>query len=150
MSDLLKILLTSHVLFGLIGVSLLFVLTTSLLKINPPVIAARRYALGAALSFFASWISGGMYYVMHYGKSVKPIILAGEYPWAHFIFMEAKEHVFLFLPFLSLALFIAISYAKEVPPSDTLRRSLVMVSVATFVIALIVTLSGIVISGGAR
>jgi hypothetical protein len=57
--------------------------------------------LGTGL-FFAAWIVGGTYYVVQYGSVVKSVITQGAWPWAHGIFMEVKEHVFLFLPFLSL------------------------------------------------
>jgi len=60
----------------------------------------------ALILFLTSWASGAYYYVIHYGKNVKPIIVAGSYPWAHTFFMEAKEHVFLIIPFLALVLWL--------------------------------------------
>jgi len=74
--------------------------------LNPTEQRIKRAKLAASLGvlfFFLSWFLGGYYYVEFYGSDVKPIIKEGPNPWAHGIFMETKEHVFLFLPFLSLA-----------------------------------------------
>ena len=63
--------------------------------------AKRAVLLGVAF-IFAAWFAGGFYYVEFYGPDVKPWIKEGPLPWAHKVVMETKEHVFLFLPFLSL------------------------------------------------
>jgi hypothetical protein len=46
---------------------------------------------------------------MVYGSQVKPIILAGLHPWVHKVVMEAKEHIFIFLPIIAFALAITLS-----------------------------------------
>ena len=43
--------------------------------------------LNTFASFIISWISGAYYYVLYYGTAVKPVIVAGDYPWAHKIIM---------------------------------------------------------------
>src|SRR4030067_285327 len=57
----------------------------------------RRLAAAAIVSrrFILTWIVGGYYYVTFYGPLVRPVIKAGNAPWAHAIAMEAKEHIFL-------------------------------------------------------
>jgi hypothetical protein len=45
-----------------------------------------------------------------YGSQVKPIILAGLHPWVHKVVMEAKEHIFIFLPIIAFALAITLSF----------------------------------------
>ena len=42
--------------------------------------------------------------MVYYGGAVRRIIKEGDFPWAHLVFMEVKEHAFLLLPFMSLVL----------------------------------------------
>src|SRR3989344_9378428 len=74
-------------------------------------VSIRRRVWAAAIGlagFIFTWIIGGYYYVVYYGKLVKPTILKGMAPWAHAIAMEAKEHIFLFVVPLALTvLFVA-------------------------------------------
>ncbi|GAF92536.1 unnamed protein product, partial [marine sediment metagenome] len=44
---------------------------------------------------------------------IKPLIKEGPWPWAHAIFMEAKEHIFLFLPFLALLFLFLVWKHKD-------------------------------------
>ena len=68
-------------------------------------------AIIGVICFILAWITGGVYYLEYYGPEVKPIIKEGPIPWAHSIAMEVKEHVYLFLPFLSFyALFLIFKY----------------------------------------
>lgn len=88
-----------------------------------------------------SWVVGGYYYLTTYGAEVKPLIKAGPQPWAHSVFTEVKEHVFLLLPFLGLMTlqlirFFSGSIAKE-------RR----VRVAIQVLALLIVLIGLSMAG---
>ena len=102
MNSFLIFTLVAHIILGLIAIAALYAVWMGLLKKR---LAARFLAWSAwisAISFFLSWLSGGYYYVVHYGKAVKPLIKAGPYPWAHTVVMEAKEHIFLFLPFCAL------------------------------------------------
>ena len=69
----------------------------------------KKAAIVGVVCFLTVWVTGGIYYVMYYGPQVKPLILAGPQPWAHKIVMEAKEHIFLFLPFLAISVLGAIS-----------------------------------------
>jgi len=54
------------------------------------------------------WVVGGYNYLIDYGSKVKPVILSGSQPWAHQIIMETKEHIFIFLPILSILLAITL------------------------------------------
>ena len=72
--------------------------------LNPTPQRTKRATIAAWIGLIAiltSWVFGGFYYVDVYGVDVKPIIKAGPSPWAHSVIMEAKEHLFLFLPFLA-------------------------------------------------
>lgn len=94
-----------HAALGEIGVgAFLWVFVELLNPSEERIKRAKKIALLGALLFLLSWIAGGYYYVEFYGDQVKPLIKEGPFPWAHAIVMETKEHVFLFLPFLSLSI----------------------------------------------
>src|SRR3989338_11661990 len=72
-------------------------------------ISIKRRMIAAVLGligFIGSWLIGGYYYVKYYGPLVKPVIKAGNAPWAHAIAMELKEHVFLFIITLAIKIFL--------------------------------------------
>lgn len=150
MSAFFASLLTAHVLLGLLGVMLSFSVSLLLLKreVSRSVI---RYSWYAATAYVLSWLTGGYYYWFHYGGKVKPVILGGEFKWAHAVIMEAKEHAFLFLPVATVALAIALHcMLEDMGTNPALKRAVTGVSVAITVLAVIVTLSGVLITGGAR
>src|SRR3989344_2053413 len=96
-----QILIGLHAALGEIGI--LAFLWAFVELLNPTEHRTKRAVIAVSLGtilFFASWIIGGYYYVQYYGPDVKPVINAGSEPWAHKVFTETKEHVFLFLPFL--------------------------------------------------
>jgi hypothetical protein len=151
MTTLFASLLTAHVLLGLLGVMLSFAVSLMLLKrdiVRTPMV---RLAFLGSLSYILSWLSGGWYYWKYYGDKVKPIILKGDFKWAHSVFMEAKEHVFLFLPIATLVLALVLHFAfDDMATNPKLKRSVATLSVVITVLAVIVTLSGVLITGGAR
>jgi len=97
------------------------------------------------------WIGGGYNYLTSYGSQVKPVILEGSQPWAHEIVMEAKEHIFVFLPIIALALSITL-YALDRDTflnDDKLRRSLtVIVFLALFMVLLMFLMGAIISNAG--
>lgn len=100
---------------------------------------------------FLSWIVGGYYYVTIYGADVKPLIKAGPQPWAHAVFTETKEHVFLLLPYLGLLAFFMIRTAGDNLLKD--RKSRLAVQLICLMIVLIgLSMAGMgyLISTGAR
>ncbi|RME29896.1 hypothetical protein D6792_02810 [Candidatus Parcubacteria bacterium] len=107
----------------------------------------------ALVGFFMSYASGAVYYLSYYGKAVKPVILQGRFPWAHAFAMEAKEHLFLFLPFVTLLLAVAIwRYNKLLWDSRNiaLREALAALAGVVAAIAFIVVLLGVLVSGAVR
>jgi hypothetical protein len=151
MSTFFAILLVTHVILGLVGLMASFRVTYLLLR---PEVQIRSLKISSALafiSFIISWLSGGWYYWKHYGAVVKPKIMNGDFTWAHLVFMEAKEHVFLFLPFVTFCIALIIWKNAEIFPTDALLKKRVMIlSVCITIVATIITLSGILITGGAR
>lgn len=144
-------LLIAHVLFGLMGTIGSFRLTFMLIKEAADVRVLRFVSLSSFCAFVASWFTGGWYYWKYYGAAVKPVIVGGEFPWAHLVFMEAKEHIFLFLPFASLVLALLIWLKGDTfSTNPILRKKVMALALAVTILAIIVTVSGVLITGGAR
>ena len=104
-------------------------------------------ALLGTVSFWLAWVFGGAYYTQYYGKNVKPVILSGATPWVHAVLMEAKEHLFLFLPFLGVTAFLVLWLAKkEIGVNPSLRVSVVALLGLIIILGFAMTASGILIS----
>ena len=102
------------------------------------------------ISFIASWITGGFYYVVYYGAIVKPVIKSGLAPWAHNIIMETKEHIFLFIiPLAMTVLFITLLDKKEMERLR-IRQIALWLSGAVAVLGLLIGAMGFIISAAAR
>lgn len=145
MSTLLTVALISHVLLGVIGMMTAYVVWRELLRVQPHSTNLRRSSLATLLTWLGAWLTGGYYYVVYYGANVKPVIKSGQYAWAHGVFMEWKEHIFLFLPFLALVLWLAVR--RE---SINSNRPLVWLSGVTWFLALFITGAGILVSGAVQ
>ncbi len=151
MTPLIKTVLIAHVIFGIIGTMAAYAVWLATLKKAPSAKFLKSASLVSFFSFLLSWFSGGYYYVIYYGDAVKPRIVAGQYPWAHKIFTEAKEHIFLFLPFISLALMVTIwRLGDRFATDENLRKKAVFLAGVITTVSVSITLAGIVISGGAR
>lgn len=104
-------------------------------------------ALFGTVSFWLAWIAGGFYYAKYYGQNVKPIITAGRTPWVHTVLMETKEHLFLFLPFLSITgIFLLWRMNKEIDANAIVRKWTALLLTLIIVLGLIMAFSGILIS----
>lgn len=150
MDPLFKQLLIWHVIIGLLGITFFVVVLLGLLKIHWQMRQLRIFSLLGLLSFLASWIMGGYYYVMYYGSAVKPIIKTGDYAWAHGIVMETKEHVFLFLPFLAAVVFLTLWFAGEAAVEARLRKPLIALTLLIVVFGVFMAAAGTIISGAVR
>ena len=151
MTQTLQTLLSIHVLIGVTGIIASYTVVIWLFKRNIPLGALKVTSLLAFVAYITAWITGGYYYVVHYGDAVKPIIKAGPNPWVHSVIMEVKEHIFLFLPVLSFVVLLVIWLnGDRLQENKSLRNALALVALITFLIALSMALAGIVISGNAR
>ena len=83
---------------------------------------AKTAATLGVLLLIGTWFIGGISYIFFYTPDVKPVILAGPDSWAHEIFTETKEHIFLFMPIIAV---LAIATLNN----DALRRTLIAVEV---------------------
>lgn len=113
----------------------------------------RRLQLASLIGLFGflgSWIAGGYYYVVNYGKLVKPVILKGTAPWAHTIAMEAKEHIFLFIiPLAVTALILAFINGEEFKNNKLRGMAMVLAGLIAF-LGLAIGAMGFIISAAAR
>lgn len=151
MTPLFQTMLALHVIMGVIGVIALYAIWLFLLKKTPSLHFLKWSSLTAFGSLVVSWLSGGYYYVLYYGGEVKPRIIEGDYAWAHTIFTETKEHLFLVLPFTALALTALFWLLGErVTSEPSLKRSALWLATVATGIGIFITLAGIIMSGGAR
>lgn len=151
MTTFFKTFLALHVIIGMIGVIAYAGVWMNLLKKNLPIRFLQWSSAIGFISFVLSWFAGGYYYAIYYGSAVKPIILKGNYAWAHSFFMEAKEHLFLFLPFLAAAMFISLLMLGErIETEPPLKRALTWLAGIIVMLGIIMAFSGIVISGAVR
>lgn len=110
---------------------------------------ARIASFAASLLVIAGcWIAGGYNYLTDYGSNVKPAILAGGYPWAHQILMEAKEHVFIFLPIIALSLSLTIYYLDDdrFAGDRRYRRAIAEIACMALLLVLLMFLMGAIVS----
>jgi len=112
---------------------------------------AKIAALIGVVFLCLSWVSGGYYYLVHYGPSVKALIKAGPTPWAHSVVTETKEHIFLFLPFLAiLAWGMLKHYGNSIIENRDARVAVVIIAGLVVAIAFSMAGMGYLISSGFR
>lgn len=151
MTSTLKFLLSAHVVLGILGIACLAAVGLWLLKRELNISALKQASLWSIILLMASWLTGGYYYATYYGKAVRSVIKAGPYPWAHAVFMEAKEHIFLFLPFLALVIAIVLwSRGEDLANSAPLKKQLAILAGVVVILGIFITLGGAVISGAVR
>ena len=148
MTNTLIFFLVAHIFLGTLGIIFLTAYLLSIFKKEADLKWLKINAFLTLLAFVGSWISGGYYYTSYYGKSVKPVILKGEFSWVHTILTETKEHIFLFLPFLAFTIFAITYFAhSDITKDKKLTLSVAALCFTTVSIALAIMLMGIVISG---
>jgi hypothetical protein len=130
--------LLAHATFGVLGtVSALWVLVETLNAREQNLQRIRRAALAVAIFMVGAWIFGGYWY-LHFYAVEKAMILRGPWPFAHNVFMETKEYLFLMTMILSFYLPIA---ARDKLHSSAAARGMVLC------VAALIVLSGLVIEG---
>jgi len=150
MSEIFTITLIVHVITGLVGFIATYAVLMALFRKKSSIKFLRFSSAIAFISYITSWFTGGYYYVFKYGSEVKPIIKGGDNAWAHAFFMETKEHVFLLLPILTFMLaLVFFLHGRDVVSSGKPKRAVIYITVLTALLALFITVSGILISGSA-
>jgi|SRR3989344_5127111 len=143
-----------HAVLGEIGIVAFVWVFVEMIKPSPKRLKRAQIAALIGVSFFiASWIVGGYYYVNDYGLLVKPLIKEGPEPWAHSVIMESKEHIFIFLPFISLFTYnILRHYGKSLKKDKNshAKKSVLFLSAVIIIIGALMGLMGYLISSGLR
>ncbi len=143
-----------HAVLGEIGiVAFLWVFVEMLNPNSSRLKRAKIASLLGVILFFASWIVGGYYYSTDYGSLVKPVIKAGPQPWAHSVITEVKEHVFLFLPFLSIFVYTLIKKYQSILKGDkdpAVKKAILILCMAILIIGVMMGVMGYLISSGYR
>ena len=142
------VILLAHAGFGVTGcLAALWVFIEALSAQPGNAARIRAAALVTALSMAAAWICGG-YWCVHFYPAEKALILTGPWPFAHNLFMETKEHLFLITGMLAFLLPVV---AREKLDSNAAARKLVLSVAALIVITgLAVEGAGAVIEHGAK
>ena len=149
MTPLLTTSLIVHVITGILAIGFVNIVLMHTMRkfISWPYL--KKIAGWSVAFFLISWATAAYYYVVYYGGAVKPVILKGAYPWAHQIIMESKEHVFILLPFLAIALWLLTHYLEKTT-DDNAKRAGTTLAFVTLALGAIIAAAGVAISGAAR
>ena len=150
MSTLLIILLTLHIFLGIAAVAAWYGIWMNLFKEKSSWRFIRTSSTVGACAIILSWLTGGYYYITHYGSAVRAIIRGGNYSWAHSIGMEFKEHIFLFLPCIAIVLWVLARHGEIHEGKNGLKRLMRGLAGTAVALGTIITLAGIIISGAVR
>jgi hypothetical protein len=132
------VLLLAHAAFGVTGcIAAVWVFVEALDARPDNTGRIQTAALLGAICMAAAWVCGGYWY-LHFYPAERALILAGPWPFAHNLFMETKEHLFLLTAILALLLPIA---AREKLYANSAARKLVLS------IAGLVAISGLAAEG---
>jgi hypothetical protein len=121
-----RVLVTGHSTLGIaVLVALIWVIVETSQQEQFHLERASFAAWAAVIGILLAWLIGGYHYLTVYGPQLKSVVLNGEWPWAHRIMMEAKEHLFLFLPVVSGALALLLSTGDNGRPEsrEDVRRA---------------------------
>lgn len=146
-----KALVLIHSITGGLSALALFWIIVELRHLSERGIKRVRIAsyFSAFFNIIGCWIVGGYSYLTDYGSNVKPIIKSGPQPWAHQIITETKEHIFIFLPILSILLAVTLySLGKnEVLLKDIkAKKGVILLTVFILIFVLLMFVMGVFIS----
>ena len=130
--------LLAHATFGGLGtVSAVWVFVETLNAREQNAQRIRTAAWAVGIFMVAAWIIGGYWY-LHFYPAERALILKGPWPFAHNLFMEMKEHLFLTTLILSFYLPIA---ARDRLYANAAARKMVLS------VAMLIVLTGLTIEG---
>lgn len=145
-----KILVLIHSISGgLTVLALVWIILEILYPTKEGIVRTKIVSYSAAFLVVAgSWIVGGYNYLTNYGSQTKPIILSGPEPWAHSIVMEVKEHIFIFLPVIIIALSMTLGIIdQDALLKDTnARRAVAITAILALIMVLLMFLMGAIVS----
>lgn len=143
-----NIVLLMHPMTGVLAIlSALWVFVDTLNVSEASVTRIRNVSILCSVLIWLTYIVAGYWYVVYYGLD-KEIIKSGPWPFAHNIFMEIKEHVFLML--LLLGTYLPIAANRNIAASKSARKVLLWVSGLIIPISLFMEGSGAIISSAVK
>jgi hypothetical protein len=150
-----KDLVMIHSTFGALAALGLTWVIVELRHLTPKGLARAKFASITAAFFnvVGCWFVGGYYYLTVYASELKPVIVGGAQPWAHQIIMETKEHVFLFLPVISLALMCTLVFLgknQTLFEDSKTRKAITALALLALVMIIVTFVFGALISNAAR
>lgn len=114
---------------------------------------AKIFSALGAISAVCAWFAGGYYYVKHYGSMVKPVLIAetSNLKWAHKVIIEAKEHIFLFIPVLAVAAFLLFLKLESWNDLDeATSKKVAYLTLTIFLMVFLMAAMGSLVSGSVR
>ena len=122
----------THVGLGVLGILCAVALFMDVLNANEGNTGRiKKLSVVVAVLIVLAYIIGGYWYVVYYGHD-RDIIKAGQWPWAHNFFMEAKEHIFFGM--LLLSIYLPIVVHGNPPLTDEKKKCLVLGVIALIVL----------------
>ena len=143
-----EMILMLHPTFGVLAmISAVWVFVEALNASDGNIARLRRVSVLAAVLLWLAYIVGGYWYVVFYGGD-KALIKAGPWPFAHGIFMETKEHLFLTL--LLLGTFLPIAAYGDVVRKKVTRNLVLWTSALVVLMGLAMEGAGALIGMGVK
>lgn len=143
-----ELILMMHPAVGVLGILAAVWVFVEVLNAGPGNQSRVRIAsLAVTLFIWAAYVIGGYWYVNYYYAD-KALIKAGPWPFAHGIFMETKEHVFLLL--LMIATFLPITAFAYANGRQGARNVVLWVSAFVVLVGLAMEGAGAFISMGVK
>lgn len=140
--------LLAHATFGVLGtVSAVWVFVETLNAREENAQRTRTAAWAAAIFMVAAWIFGGYWY-LHFYPAERALILKGPWPFAHNLFMETKEHLFLMT--LILSFYLPIAARDRLYANAAARRMVLCVAVLIVLTGLSIEGAGAIIDHGVK
>jgi hypothetical protein len=140
--------LLAHATFGVLGtLSAVWVFVETLNAREQNAWRIRRAALAVAIYMGLAWIFGGYWYLNFYPVE-RAMILKGPWPFAHTLFMETKEHLFLMT--LILSLYLPIAAWDELHVRAAARKMVLCVAMLIVLTGLSIEGAGAVIDHGVK
>jgi hypothetical protein len=142
------LILLAHATLGVLGtLSALWVFVETLHAQEQNAQRIRRLAVAVAILMGAAGILGGYWYLRFYPIE-RALILKGPWPFAHSLFMETKEHLFLMT--LILAFYLPIAARDRLYSNAVARKMVLCVSMLIVLTGLSIEGAGAVIDHGVK
>jgi len=142
------VILLAHATFGVLGtVAAVWVFVEALNAREQNAQRTRVAAWAVALFLSGAWILGGYWYLRFY-PAERALILNGPWPFAHSVFMETKEHLFLMT--LILAFYLPIVVREQLQANPAARKMAMCVAMLIVITGLAIEGAGAVIDHGVK